>query len=212
MKAVEEQPTAFDVEKVVEQLESLKEKGACYDVQCEHCNYSRRCWDGEYADSLALDKAIDIVKRGGKMKNKEKFAKEIVEIVFDGSDIAVDKATGKPVHCENIGCPDCMFNEKICSTALKEWAESEYIEKLVISKKDRAFLEHFYPYIHYIARDMDGKIYVYIDKPHKLIDCWESTCEIDKSFNVDLPMVKWSDSEPWLIEDLKKLEVVEDYE
>lgn len=66
MKAVEEQPTAFDVEKVVEQLESLKEKGACYDVQCEHCNYSRRCWDGEYADSLALDKAIDIVKRGGK--------------------------------------------------------------------------------------------------------------------------------------------------
>ena len=30
------------------------------------------------------------------MKNKEKFAKEIVEIVIDGSDIAVDKATGKP--------------------------------------------------------------------------------------------------------------------
>ena len=66
MKAVEEHPTAFDVEKVVEQLESLKEKGACYDVQCKHCNYSRRCWDGEYADSIALDKAIDIVKRGGK--------------------------------------------------------------------------------------------------------------------------------------------------
>lgn len=65
-KLVDSQPTAFDVEKVVEQLESLKEKGACYDVQCKHCNYSRRCWDGEYADSIALDKAIDIVKRGGK--------------------------------------------------------------------------------------------------------------------------------------------------
>ena len=25
-------------------------------------------------------------------------------------------------------------------------------------------------------------------------------------------MVKWSDSEPWLIENLKKLEVVEEYE
>lgn len=31
-------------------------------------------------------------------------------------------------------------------------------------------------------------------------------------FIIDFPMVKWSDSEPWLIEDLKKLEVVEDYE
>ena len=31
-------------------------------------------------------------------------------------------------------------------------------------------------------------------------------------YNVDFPMVKWSDSEPWLIEDLKKLEVVDSYE
>ena len=29
---------------------------------------------------------------------------------------------------------------------------------------------------------------------------------------IDLPMVKWSDDSPWLIEDLKQLEVVEDYE
>lgn len=32
------------------------------------------------------------------------------------------------------------------------------------------------------------------------------------SFNVDLPMIKWEDNKPWLIEDLKKLEVVEEYE
>lgn len=31
-------------------------------------------------------------------------------------------------------------------------------------------------------------------------------------FNIDLPMVKWEDDEPWLIEDLKKLEVVDSYE
>lgn len=31
-------------------------------------------------------------------------------------------------------------------------------------------------------------------------------------FSVDFPMVKWSDDSPWLIEDLKKLEVVEEYE
>lgn len=35
---------------------------------------------------------------------------------------------------------------------------------------------------------------------------------LDFAFAVDFPMVKWSDSEPWLIEDLKKLEVVDSYE
>lgn len=59
-------PTAFDVEKVIEQLEAIKEKGVCYDEQCKQCKYLNRCWDGECADNLALDKAIEIVKRGGK--------------------------------------------------------------------------------------------------------------------------------------------------
>lgn len=30
--------------------------------------------------------------------------------------------------------------------------------------------------------------------------------------DVDLPMIKWEDDKPWLIEELKKLEVVEEYE
>lgn len=32
---------------------------------------------------------------------------------------------------------------------------------------------------------------------------------LNRHFNVDFPMVKWEDDKPWLIEDLKKLEVVE---
>lgn len=65
-RIVEEQPTAFDVEEVVKQLESIKEKGVCYVEECKHCKYLSRCWDGEEADNLALDKAIEIVKRGGR--------------------------------------------------------------------------------------------------------------------------------------------------
>ncbi len=151
------------------------------------------------------------------MKNKEKFAKEIVEIVFDGSDIAVDKATGEPVHCENIGCPDCMFNGKICSTALKEWAESEYIEKPVISKKDRGYLRYLIPKLKYIARDRGGSLRAFSGKPDKKEDMWEigylfGACNLTYGHDLDFPMVKWEDEEPWLIEDLKKLEVVEEYE
>ena len=68
----------------------------------------------------------------------------------------------------------------------------------------------------YIARDMNGGLYAYINKPYRAIDCWNSReGELDKylgGFKLDFPMVKWSDSKPWLTEDLKKLEVVEVYE
>lgn len=151
------------------------------------------------------------------MKNKEKFAKEIVEITCDRHSVAVSKKTGKPVKCVNIKCSECTLGGRgMCSTMIKEWAESKYIEKPVISKRDRAFWEYIGTGINYITRDMDGGLFVYISKPHKLIDCWESSgCESDKSlkfFKLDFPMIKWSDEEPWLIEDLKKLEVVEEYE
>ena len=153
------------------------------------------------------------------MKNKEKYAKEIIEIVCDGRILGVNKVTGKPTVCGNISCEECLRYDghSICGRkVLREWAESEYIEKSVISKRDRAFLEYFDTRICYITRDMDGGLFIYISKPHKLIDCWESSgCESDKSlkfFKLDFPMVKWEDSEPWLIEDLKKLEVVDEYE
>lgn len=63
---IEEQPTAFDVEKAIGQIEAIKEKGACYDEQCKQCKYLDHCWDGEESGSLAFDKAIEIVNRGGR--------------------------------------------------------------------------------------------------------------------------------------------------
>lgn len=64
---IDEQPTAYDRDKVVKQIESIKEneQGACTDEQCGYCNYFNDCWDGEMCDKLALDKAIEIVKGGG---------------------------------------------------------------------------------------------------------------------------------------------------
>lgn len=115
-------------------------------------------------------------------------------------------------------CTECLFygKKETCNTSRRKWLESEYIEKPVISKRDRAFLECIGEGIKYIARDMDGGLFIYISKPHKLIDGWESGgIESNKSlkfFKLDFPIVKWSDKEPWLIEDLKKLEVVEEYD
>lgn len=55
MKAVEEQPTAYDVDKVVERLESNIESSmnGANDVECAYWN-------------RGIDKAIEIVKRGGR--------------------------------------------------------------------------------------------------------------------------------------------------
>lgn len=149
------------------------------------------------------------------MKNKEKYAKEIMNIACSGSRIAVMKRSGRIVPCDGILCSVCLFSSD-CRKNIKDWSESEYIEKPVISKKDRAFLDYLSENIEYIVRDPSGALYIYTRKPYKQIDCWSSsTCETEKSwwmFNVDFPMVKWSDKKPWLIEDLKKLEVVEEYD
>lgn len=152
------------------------------------------------------------------MKNKEKYAKEIVEIACNTNIFSVSKVTGKPIRCRNIPCSECLFNNsKDCDKGRREWAESEYIEKPVISKMDRAFLEYFKGKYEYIARDKTGRLYVYGAKPVKHDSFWTRSWGKYFGFdncciNIDFPMVKWEDSEPWLIEDLKKLEVVEEYE
>ena len=152
------------------------------------------------------------------MKNKEKYEKQILTFACKSESFGVDEETREIEECIHIKCTKCKFYApgKTCEEHRREWAESEYIEKPVISKKDRAFLEYLSVNIQYIARDMSGRLYMYVRKPYKQIDCWSSSaCETEKAlwmFNVDFPMAKWSDEEPCLIEDLKKLEVVENYE
>ena len=73
------------------------------------------------------------------MKNKEKYAKEIIELACNGNNIAVNKVTGKPVKCSECGCNQCVFCENgNCEDSdfglLSEWAESEYIEKFDAKK------------------------------------------------------------------------------
>ena len=62
------------------------------------------------------------------MKNKEKFAKEIVEIACSGEKLAV--SSGVIRKCIGLPCYKCSFyREGIeCDEMRKTWAESEYIE------------------------------------------------------------------------------------
>lgn len=150
------------------------------------------------------------------MKNKEKYEKEIMNIACSGDSIAVMKKSGRVVSCNETKCSLCLFCNSDCKTEkIREWAESEYIEKPVISKRDRAFLEYLGENMKWMTRDYNGKLWAWKAIPEKSVISKVWTCAAGNglnAFNIDFPMVKWEDDEPWLIEDLKKLEVVEDYE
>ena len=154
------------------------------------------------------------------MKNKEKFAIDIAEIACNNNSFAIDKRTGKVCSCNYVRCDNCLFYDKNgCDTTRREWADSEYVKQPVISKKDRAFLEYLREDHKYIARDKNGNLFVYGEKPRKTEICWsirsvvcESYLYLNRHFDVDFPMVKWEDAEPWKVKDLKKFKVVENYE
>lgn len=152
------------------------------------------------------------------MKNKEKYEECVLTFACDEGGFGVYEKTGEMERCTEMHCADCLFYGKKgdCHTNRRKWLDSEYIEKPVISKTDRAFLDYLDKNYEYITRDNNTWLYAYSEKPSKGYIFWEidsgkSVC-FDGLIDVDFPMVKWSDEEPWLIEDLKKLEVVENYE
>lgn len=151
------------------------------------------------------------------MKNKEKFADEIVDFACRRDSIAVDNKR-KVTSCLGlIRCKNCRFREEIdCKLAIKDWLEEEYVEPPVISKKDKVFLEYLKDGYKYITRDYTGGIFLHINKPKRISSYWFSTPATEavsiKPFDVDFPMIKWEDEEPWKIDDLEKLEVVDKYE
>ena len=153
------------------------------------------------------------------MKNKEKYAKDIVDVVCKGEPFAIEKSTGLPVACTELICAECLLarGPSSCRVSREKWAESEYVELPVISKRDRRFLDCIGNTYKYIVRDRDGKLFV-CKKVYAVNDEWFSRGCVAGSdytyisgFDVQFPMVKVISSTVWSIKDLKKLEVVEAY-
>ena len=152
------------------------------------------------------------------MTNREKYAEQILDIVCSGARLAMRKDDKCLTACAEISCDDCWFSGTgRCGEVTYKWAESEYIEPVKISKKDRAFLDYIEDIYRYIARDKNGDLCLYVEKPKKRQGdsgarwiCHGKYKDISW-VTIELPMVKWSDEEPWLIEDLKKLEVCDEY-
>ena len=65
MEVINEQPTAYDLEAVVRELEELEKLHARHQLKCEEKGMTF-CADRHEHKIQALDEAIAIVKRGGR--------------------------------------------------------------------------------------------------------------------------------------------------
>ena len=114
-------------------------------------------------------------------------------------------------------CGKHIGRSHTCYDRLREWAESEYVEKPTITSKDKMFLDLILSKWKYIARDKDKNLYVFDSLPSKGDNGWRienilmcDYCNISKKpFGDMFDFIKWEDEKPWSIEDLKKLEVKE---
>ena len=153
------------------------------------------------------------------MKNREKFAKEILDITCKGDSFSVTKS-GEITFCDRFKCDMCKFyvpaDYKSCRIRRYEWSESEYVEKHTITSREKNFLDVLLPKWKYIARDSNNSLCIYPIKPIRFGTCWMVKNDYNYYYvlrdmygNI-FDFIKWEDEEPWGIEDLKKLEVKKD--
>lgn len=105
------------------------------------------------------------------MKNKEKYANEIVEIAISGAGLAVNKTTLTPINCNEIRCEDCVrcdCYDKDGENNVKGWAEQEYMPYVDWTKvkRDTPVLvsdDNEIWHKRHFAIYENGEVYVYID-------------------------------------------------
>lgn len=131
-------------------------------------------------------------------------------------DCALRKGNGSFGNCYNIGCKNCMFNDREgCTYARIKWMLSEEKESLKVSKLEFDILLYLYrnTKYRYIARDERKWLFAYYESPVKGAGSWGAgKCYETLDIFVTLfRFVKWADEKPTSIKEvLDNCEVVND--
>lgn len=143
------------------------------------------------------------------MKNKEKFAKEIVEIAIKSGKFAIRNGENEPKSCEDVTCLYCLFKDyTYCPDGRKKWAEAEYIEKKVFTEEEKALLIALSK-INWVAKDKNGDVYLYSDKPSKIAHGWgwdltSHFIRLQTFSDIKFESINWEDEEPTSREEILK--------
>lgn len=105
------------------------------------------------------------------MKNKERFAKKILEIACRGESIAFNKKENKVTNCGGLLCNDCLFGipDRGCADLIKVWSEQEYVKpsidwsKIPVDTPILVTIEGTIWKRRYFARFENGKVYAWND-------------------------------------------------
>ena len=122
-------------------------------------------------------------------------------------------------------CATCVFSlennpndglSHACTIRKVKWLLSEYKEPIKLSRLEYEILKlAINKSCEYIARDSDGQLYVFMEKPRKSESFWKSDgyYYLLEMFSVLFQFVRWEDSTPTPIKEvLENCEVVEDAE
>ena len=140
------------------------------------------------------------------MKNKEKYANEIIDMALRDRRMAVNNETRKPCRCCDLECKDCFFDNSNyiipqtfdgCTENRIHWANSEYVERKEFTEQEKAAIRAL-DKLKWVVKDKDGSVWGHIKKPDKLDSCWSSGRGIRLSAltSCEFKAIKWEDTEP----------------
>lgn len=153
------------------------------------------------------------------MLNAEKYRAEIL-----GKDFKFG-LSNRICKCCYEECATCVFSlennpndglSHACTIRKVKWLLSEYKEPIKLSRLEYEILKlAINKSCEYIARDSDGQLYVFMEKPRKSESFWKTDgyYYLLEMFSVLFQFVQWEDSTSTLIKDvLENCEVVDDAE
>lgn len=97
-------------------------------------------------------------------------------------------------------CRKCPFNkDRVCTINIP----TEWDIPTLISDDEKIILRNLDSKFNWIARDKDGQVFVYTNKPIKIYNNWHGKSIFYKmAFPKLFQWVKWEDEEPYYIPDL----------
>ena len=111
---------------------------------------------------------------------------------------------------ENLKCKVAYLNSFDIMKVYKDYTCKELLwerkenKKPLLTEDEKVILRNLPKEYKWIARDSDGRLYIYASKPKKGITIWKDIGLPVISYDHLFQFIKWEDEEPYLIEELLK--------